>query len=594
MYSLRRVFRFVAPYRGRLYLALVLLLASTGLGLVGPEVQRMIVDRAILGGEERLLLPLAALLVLASLGRGIALYFRGYLQEWVGQRVVYDLRHSLYAHLQQLSPAYYARTYTGEIMSRVTGDVERLRQFVTSGVVDLLNAAITFTTVALILFSINWQLTLVALSISPLLAYTVLRFDRTIRPAWRAIERQAGVLSTVIQESLAGVRVVKAFAREGFEVDKFAKESQNFADTQVRAAQIWARSFPLIDFLTALSWVLLMGFGGRQVALGRMSLGDLVAFNGYLWSLIWPIRNIGWLINLFEQAGTAAERVLEILQTPVDIKEPHNPVRLKVKGEICFEGVTFAYEPGLTPADTDRSPPIPALENFTLTIRPGQKVAIVGPTGCGKSTVVHLLLRLYDPQSGRITIDGVDLRELDLTSYRRQVGVVQQETFLFSTSIRENIAFGRIDASWEEIREAACRAQADSFIQLLPDKYETVVGERGVGLSGGERQRVAIARAILMDPAILVLDDPTSSVDAETEAEIQAALRELMRGRTTLIISQRVSAVKDADWIVVLDRGRIVQQGRHDELIAEPGVYRRLFGPQLGLSGEREEAAACR
>lgn len=594
MYSLRRVFRFVAPYQTRLYLALLLLLASTGLGLVGPEVQRLIVDRAILGGEQRLLLPLIAVMVLASLGRGVALYFRGYFQEWVGQRVVFDLRHGLYAHLQLLSPSYYSRTYTGEIMSRVTGDVERLRQFVTSGVVDLLNATLTFILVAVILLRINWQLTVVSLSISPLLAYTVLRFDRAIRPAWRAIERQAGVLSTVIQESLAGVRVVKAFAREDFEVDKFAGESQNFADTQVKAAHIWAHSFPLIEFLTALSWVLLIGFGGRQVALGRMSVGDLVAFNGYLWSLIWPIRSLGWLINLFEQASTAADRVLEILHAPVDIKEPANPVRLDVKGEIRFEAVSFSYDSGLTSLDSEHAQPLPALENFTLTIRPGERVAIVGPTGCGKTTVVHLLLRLYDPQSGRITVDGVDLRQLDLTHYRRQVGVVQQETFLFSASIRENIAFGRVDAAFEEIKAAARKAQAENFIQLMPDGYDTVVGERGVGLSGGERQRVAIARAILMNPAILILDDPTSSVDAETEAGIQAALQELMQGRTTLIVSQRVSAIKDADWIVVLDGGRRVQQGRHEELISQPGVYRRLFGPQLGLSSGTEEAVACR
>lgn len=575
-----------------------MLFGTTGLGLAGPYIQRQIIDQAILGGQRERLAPLLAALILASLGRGLFLYLRGYFQERVGQQVAFDLRGALYDHLQHLTPAYYARTYTGEIMSRVTGDVERLRQFVTSGAVDLLNSVLTFLLVTVVLFRMNVPLTLLSLSVSPLLGWVVLRFDRTIRPAWRSIERQAGALSTTIQESLSGVRVVKAFAREPFEVERFRRESQEFAQTQIQASRIWAHSFPQIDFLSGLSWVLLIGVGGWQVSAGRLTVGELVAFNGYLWSLIWPVRNLGWLINLFEQSRTASDRIMEILDAPVDIQSPAHPVHLQIQGRVCFEDVSFSYdgpatavwEAGSTGAVLNgggqRGRRSGTLHHFSLTVEPGQRVAIVGPTGCGKSTVINLLLRLYDPSEGRITVDGVDLRQLDLTEYRRQIGVVAQETFLFSTSVRENIAFGRPNATEEEVRQAARAAQADAFIEALPHGYETVVGERGVGLSGGERQRVALARAILVNPRILILDDPTSSVDAETEEAIQEVLKRFQEGRTTFIVAQRVTTIMDADWIVVLDQGRIVQQGRHPELMAQPGVYRQLFAGQLGLPAQ--------
>ncbi|HHY97415.1 MAG TPA: ABC transporter ATP-binding protein [Firmicutes bacterium] len=552
-------------------LVLTSLFASIGVGMIGPWLTKQLIDRIIVQGNHSLLIPLVFSLLGVTILRGVFNYLTWYGREKIGQLVVFDLREELYRHLHRLSFSYYDKARTGQLMSRLTGDVDQTRVLLSTGFTDLANSVVTFCWVFVMLLCLDWRLTLVSLAATPFLLWEVMKVHKRLFPAWLAFHQRMAALTTVLQENITGVRAVKAFARENYEIEKFEHENRSVMEQQLGLSRIWRTSFPFMDFLSGLSWTLLIWYGGREVILGRITLGTLVAFNGYLWSLIWPIRHLGWLVNVLGQAQTAAKRIFEILDSPPAVESRKDAIVLRdMKGHVRFENVSFSYGDG---------PPI--LKNINLEVKPGETVAILGETGSGKTSLISLIPRFYDVTAGRVTVDGHDVRDLDLKSLRRNIGIALQETFLFSASIRDNIAYGKPDASDEEIIRASKIAQAHDFIMQLPEGYDTVVGERGVGLSGGQKQRVAIARAILTDPAILLLDDSTSSVDMETERHIEEALKEVMKGRTTFVIAHRFSTIMNADHIIVLKDGEIVEEGTHEELLRANGVYAEIYQIQF-------------
>jgi ATP-binding cassette subfamily B protein len=475
----------------------------------------------------------------------------------------------MYRHLQQSSFSFYDRARTGELMSRLTGDLEGIRAFMVGGFPTLIFSMVIFVGVTIILFNMNIGLTLVCLSFSPLLAVTAINFDRRIRHAYRDIRSQMATFNSFLQENITGIRVVKAFAREKYEIERFRAENNEVYKKNMVAGLLNGRFGPLLELLSGMSVVALVCYGGWLVIDGQMTVGTLVAFNGYLWSLIWPMRQLGMLLNMTGQAISSGQRIFELLDTNTSMPvrpDAYKPER--VRGDTRFDNVTFKYEDNIVLQDIDIDAP------------GGKKVAIMGATGAGKTSIVNLICRFYDPQKGRVLVDNVDVRDWDLKTLRRSVSVVMQETFLFSDTIANNIAYGKDDASMDEVIAAAKAACAHDFIMEMPEGYDTVVGERGVGLSGGQKQRIAIARALLVNAPILILDDATSSVDMETEHEIQQALKRLMAGRTTFIIAHRISAVKDADEIVILEKGRIAERGTHDQLLRIRGVYYDIFRDQ--------------
>ncbi|MDI3269872.1 MAG: ABC transporter ATP-binding protein [Bacillota bacterium] len=565
----RRLKPYYWPYRKTLLWAIVSMGLLTAFGLLRPYIMRWLIDDVIRGGKEEWLWPLALSLVAIALIRGVFNYLRQYLGEWAGQKTTFRLRTSLYDKLQSLSFSYYDRARTGDLMSRLTMDVDAFRMFFSFGLVFLTDFffMVGFGLVAMLL--ISPRLTLVTFILMPFLAVAAVRFDRRIREAYGAIRQSLSNLTTVIQENLSGIRTVKSFSREPHEMDRFRVRNQDFAEKNVVATDLLARYIPLMEGIGNLSATLLLWYGGYMVIRDDLSLGSLVAFFSLIGYLIWPLRELGFLLNMVEQAQAAGARLLEVLEVPAAIRSPEHPYRPKeVRGEVEFYGVTFHYPDGN-----------PVLRDIHLQVPAGQVVAILGTTGAGKSSLVSLIPRFYDVTQGEVRVDGVDVRRWDVDVLRRHIGFVPGDTFLFSASLRENIAYGRPDASMDAIQEAARRAMAHEFIQHLPQQYETVVGERGMGLSGGQKQRVAIARALLYDPRILILDDATSSVDMETEWHIQKALQEVMKGRTTFIIAHRVASLRRADQIIVLDEGRVVE--RHPRKLLKGRHYAHLLD-QLG------------
>lgn len=555
------------------------LLMSTLLGLVIPWLIKEVIDRGLSGRDTAVLVGAAVAIVVITAIKGGFSFGEGYLSEYISQGVAYDLRNALYDHLQRLSFSYHDRAQTGDLMSRTTSDVDSVRMFLNMGLVNAVNVLVMFIPISVILFSMNWRLTLVSLACMPFLALRAVATARRLRPLFMMVQKQFAAMSTVLQENIAGVRVVRAFAREEYVIDRFSQENGRLRDEYLVAARQWALNFPLMAFLINLSVAIVLWYGGRETIAGRLTVGELVAFNGYLVMLAWPVRTLGWVVNLVARAMSSGERLFQVLDAQSEVQEDPQAVALPpVQGHVRFEGVSFGYE------SHD-----PVLKNVDLEAKRGEVIALIGRTGGGKSTLVNLIPRFYDVTEGRITIDGFDIRKVTLSSLRRQIGVVLQDTFLFSTTIRENIAYGADGASMEEIVAAAKAAHAHEFIEELPQGYETAIGERGINLSGGQRQRIAIARALLLDPPILIMDDSTSSVDMETEYRIQQALATLMRDRTTFIIAHRLNTVKRADQILVIEDGEIVERGRHQKLLAQEGTYREIYNVQLR---DQEELAA--
>ncbi|MEW6399879.1 MAG: ABC transporter ATP-binding protein [Bacillota bacterium] len=575
---LRRLGPFLRPYRGRLAGGILMILVVPVLAALSPWVLMWVVDSILQQGRWGLLPWGALALVAVAAMQGISRFLQRYSMQYVAQRVTYDLRNRLFGHLQQLSFGFYDQAQTGQIMSRLTIDVETVNRFMAMGIMGMGNSLLQVLITVAVLLRLNWRLTLVSMVVLPPLVHAVVEFGRRVRPLWRQIHQQMAVLTAYLQESLAGIRVVQSFAREDLERAKFTVQNRlymNMTMKALRGAAFWG---PYMNFLGAAGTALVLGYGGREVMLGRLTVGGLVAFTSYLGQLMMPIRQLGFLVNLTSRGTAAAGRLFELLDTPAEVQEKPGAVAMPpFRGQVRFEKVSFRYRSGFR-----------ALENIDLEVLPGQTVVILGPTGSGKSSLIHLIPRFYDVEEGRVLIDGVDVRDMTLDSLRRQVGVVTQETFLFSASIRENIAYGRPEATLEEVARAAQAAHIHDFIASLPQGYDTVIGERGVGLSGGQKQRVAIARALLMDARILLFDESTSSVDAETEYRIQQEFVRLLRDRTSFIIAQRLSTVRTADLIVVLDRGSVVARGTHEELVRSSTLYRKIYETQLG--GTREEA----
>lgn len=572
MKSLLRVRTFLKPYALHVALAFLILLAITATSLVVPEIISQVIDIGLAQKELRFLINAALLMTGIGLARSLFDFWGRYLTSWIALRVSFDLRNRLYDHIQRLPFSFHDHAQTGQLISRCIEDVRSIQQFTGSGVVDLLRLSLLLIGVVVLLFWTNPRLALISLlPMIPLLTSTT-HFGRRVGRLFYNVDQTLGELSARLQENVTGVQVVRAFAREPYEIQRFDQTNRELYGARLSVIHEWSRIMPTSSLLISIGTVLILWFGGNMVLRGELTLGELVAFNSYLLLMAEPARQLVWLVNTAGEASAGIERVFEVLEEPFVIQSPPGAVILPtLTGRVTFEGVSFHYQ-GEQAA---------ALAGIDLAVEPNQIVALIGPTGSGKTSLVNLIPRFYDVSEGRVLIDGVDIRQVELTSLRRQIGIVLQTSLLFSESIRDNIAYGRPDASLDEIIAAAKAAQAHEFISAMPDGYDTEIGERGVTLSGGQRQRMAIARALLLDPRILILDDSTSSVDTETEHLIQQALDRLMEGRTTFIIAQRLSSVRRADLILVLDQGRIVERGKHAELLAQNGLYRQIYELQL-------------
>jgi ATP-binding cassette subfamily B protein len=561
----------------------VALFAALGIQLAIPLVLARAIDDGIVARDEAFLVRAALLIVGLTLLQGGFTFARSYLVQALAERVAFDLRNALYVHLQQLPFAFYDRAQTGQLMARATEDVNNIRAMLVMSMRALVLAIATLAAVAVILFRTDATLAAIALAPLPVLLWYSVRFGIAIRPMFLKVQQQFGTMTSALQENVAGIRVVRVFAQEQAESARFEAELEELFDRNLRAAARWSFAYPMTLFLSGLGLLAALWVGGYQTMAGVLSIGALVAISRYLTLLNDPVRWLGFVVNRIAKAIASGERIFETLDTlPGIVERPAAITLSQPRGDVRFEDVTFTF-PGAKR---------PALQHVSFTARPGTLTALVGATGSGKSAIINLIPRFYDPEAGRVLVDGHDVRDLTLDSLRRQIAIVQQEPFLFSVSIRDNIAYGRDDATMEAVIAAATAAQAHDFIMAMPDGYATEVGERGVTLSGGQKQRLAIARALLLDPRILILDDATSSVDTETEQAIQQALRALMAGRTSFVVAQRSTTVQEADQILVLERGRIVARGTHCELLQREGFYREMFALQQREDQEGAESLA--
>ncbi|MFO7956687.1 MAG: ABC transporter ATP-binding protein [Candidatus Brocadiia bacterium] len=569
-----RLFSHVLPYKWYALLGLGLTLSMTALQVVPPYLNKVLVDDVIRNRNLSLFAVVVGTLIGVYIGRTVVSTFRTYTMQWLGNKVLFDLRVQLYDHLQLLPLSYYNQRQTGQIMSRVTGDLQRLQYFIAEGFQEILVNITTMILIASILLYLDPVLFAFALAPVPIIAAATFVFGHHIHMLYHRIWRRIAGLHAVLADTIPGIRVVKSFAQEPREADRFARRSAELFGQEMRAVKLSSGFFPFLGLMTGLGSILIFGVGGWRVIQGATTLGTLIAFTGYLWQFYMPIQQFGRINHRLQHCVTSAERVFEILDSePEPVEQPDAIVLDPVQGEVEFQNVRFSYEPGKY-----------ALDDVSFKVEPGEMIGLVGPSGAGKSTLVHLLSRFYDVDSGAILIDGHDIRDLALWHYREQMGVVLQEPYLFHGTIWENIAYANPAAPPDAIIAAARAANCHNFIVNMPDGYDTVIGERGQTLSGGERQRVSIARAVLRDPRILILDEATASVDTETEVMIQTAIERLVENRTTFAIAHRLSTLRKANRLIVLERGKLKEMGTHEELINSGGLYSRLCELQSELS----------
>ena len=584
MRTILRLIFFVRKHWWGLTLAFLCLIATTAFSLIIPRMLGNGIDTALKARDsgflwwqtspEMAIWLVAGVVIGASIFRGVSAYGQTYYSQVVSQKTSYDIRNAIYDRLQRLSFAYHDQSQTGQLMSRATVDVEAIRMFFGNGMLGLIQMIIMIGAIACILLLMDWKLALLVLAFLAPIGWRAVVIRNRLEPMWLKIQELLAALGPVLEESLTGVSVVKAFSRQKEESQKFSNEATTLYNEQIGVAREMAFNMPLMVFLMTLPTALIIWYGGHQVINGNLTIGSVTQFIIYVGMLIMPVRRLGMLTNLLSRTVSAGGRILEILDTESAVQEKPDAIELgRLKGQVSFEDVSFSY-----------NSMAPAIENVSFSVQPGQLVALLGGSGSGKSTIASLLARFYDVTNGRITVDDSDIRDVTLASLRKNVVTAQQDIFLFSATIRDNIAFGAVDADIEQVEAIAKAAYLHDFVESLPDGYDTWVGERGLTLSGGEKQRLAVARTLLINPGILILDDSTSSVDAKTEYLIRHSLDNLIKGRTTFIITHRLPIIKNADLILMLEEGEVVEQGRHSELIARNGLYRQIYQSQLSVT----------
>lgn len=564
-----RVFKYALKYWYIYLLAIVFLVTATFLDMFNPLITQRIVDEVIRGEQYGLFKDLVLLLIGIILARIILGYLREILFDYIGVTVTFDLRRDLFKHLQSLSFSYFDGMNTGEIMSRIKEDADNIFRTFSFGAMLIIDQSLYFIMASTFMLILNWQLALACLAIVPFIGILAMKFEKKIGKVYGKISDETAKLNTIAQENISGVRLVKAFARERYEINKFLSHNKTYYKLNNEHASTISYYFPKMEFLTNMLIILVTLIGGIVVVGGDISIGVLIAFSGYINMIIWPMRMLGWLAGMVAECRASMKKLDKIFNATSDIMEKDDAIHLEeCKGEVKFENVSFTY------GEDDY-----VLKNINIYAKPGETIAIMGATGCGKTSIINLLTRYYDATDGKITMDGIDIKDVTLDSLRKQVSVVMQDTFLFSETIEENIKFGNSEISNEELVAAAKKADVHSFVDKMNDRYETVIGERGIGLSGGQKQRISIARAIAARPKVIIFDDATSALDMETEGSIQEAIRG-EKEVTKFIIAHRISAVKDADEIIVIDNGEIVERGTHFGLLNKKGKYHDIYQQQ--------------
>ena len=571
MTPIKWVYSFLKKYRAKMAAGLLMTTGIALLTIVSPYLSGIIVDDVIGKGNRKLLPVMITCLIGVTILKGILRFSSQVMFEICSQGVLFSMRDAVYRKLLQEDFSFYNKNRTGDLMSRQTGDMDAIRHFIAYVIYAVYENILLLTFALLMIFTVNVKLAFCMLAVLPFTAFATYAQSRRVRPAFRRIRQQFSSLNTFVQENISGNRVVKAFAKEDFEISKFNRENDSYREAELNASKIWMKYVPIFEFLSNILTVVLMLYGGYMVITGEITMGEMVTVNGYLWMLTVPLRMAGWWINDIHRFITSAEKIYATYSQEPDIKEPCKPVcRKHFDGDVEFRNVSYQAD------DAD------IITDVSFQVKKGQTVGIIGSTGSGKSTIMNLLCRFYDVSKGEVLVDGVNVKDRDLYDLRDNIGMAMQDVFLFSDTIEGNIAYGRPNCSFEEVKRAAKMADANLFIQNMPDGYDTIVGERGVGLSGGQKQRISLARALLKDPSILILDDTTSAVDMETESYIQNQLKKIEKNCTIFIIAYRISSIKDADLILVMDRGRIVEQGTHEELVAAGGYYATAFRHQYG------------